>query len=115
MRAIFLFSLFVVNSLCAQSYHKPSDPFAHTFSIVARDAITGEIGVAVQSHWFSVGSIVSWAEAGVGAVATQSFVNVSFGRRGLDLLKAGKSPQEASSSTFCAELVKLPSLVTLKP
>lgn len=95
MRSIFLFSLFAISSLSAQSNHKQSDPFAHTFSIVARDPITGEIGVAVQSHWFSVGSIVSWAEAGVGAVATQSFVNVSFGRRGLDLLKIGKSPQEA--------------------
>ncbi|MDI6805013.1 MAG: DUF1028 domain-containing protein, partial [Bacteroidota bacterium] len=44
----------------------------HTYSIVARDSVTGELGVAVQSHWFSVGSIVAWAEAGVGAVATQS-------------------------------------------
>lgn len=68
---------------------------AHTYSIVARDPYTGEMGVAVQSHWFSVGSIVSWGEAGVGVVATQSFVNPSFGIRGLDLLKAGKSPQEA--------------------
>ena len=47
----------------------------HTYSIVARDPATGEMGVAVQSHWFSVGSIVTWAEAGVGAVATQSFVD----------------------------------------
>lgn len=70
-------------------------PFAHTYSIVAVDSGTGEIGAAVQSHWFSVGSIVAWAEAGVGAVATQSFVNVSFGPRGLELLKEGKSPQEA--------------------
>jgi hypothetical protein len=53
-----------------------SDPFAHTYSIVARDPDTGEMGVAVQSHWFSVGSIVAWGEAGVGVVATQSFVNV---------------------------------------
>lgn len=45
------------------------------------------MGVAVQSHWFSVGSIVAWGEAGVGVVATQSFVNPSFGTRGLDLLK----------------------------
>ncbi len=95
MKKILLFSLIVINSLVAQSIDKPSDPFAHTFSIVARDPNTGEIGVAVQSHWFSVGSIVSWAEVGVGAVATQSFVNVSFGRRGLDLLKQGKSPQDA--------------------
>lgn len=68
---------------------------AHTYSIVARDPATGEMGVAVQSHWFSVGSIVSWAEAGVGAVATQSLVNASFGPRGLELLKAGKSAVEA--------------------
>lgn len=71
-----------------------STPLAHTYSIVARDPETGEMGVAVQSHWFSVGSLVSWAEAGVGAIATQSFVNVSFGPRGLELLKEGKSASE---------------------
>src|SRR6185436_20142048 len=73
----------------------PTDPLAHTFSIVARDAKTGEMAVAVQSHWFSVGTGVSWGEAGVGVVATQSFTNKSFGLRGLELLKQGKSPQEA--------------------
>ncbi|MFW9973287.1 MAG: DUF1028 domain-containing protein [Candidatus Odinarchaeota archaeon] len=67
----------------------------HTYSIVARDPKTGEMGVGVQSHWFSVGSVVSWGEAGVGVIATQSLVNKSFGLRGLDLLKQGKSPQEA--------------------
>ena len=56
---------------------------------------TGEMGVAVQSHWFSVGSIVAWGEAGVGVVATQSFVNPSFGQRGLELLKKGMTAQEA--------------------
>ncbi|MCZ7542582.1 MAG: DUF1028 domain-containing protein [Anaerolineae bacterium] len=66
-----------------------------TFSIVARDPETGEMGVAVQSHWFSVGSVVSWAEAGVGAVATQALVNVAFGPRGLDLLWDGKYADEA--------------------
>lgn len=74
---------------------KPVDPLAHTFSIVARDPNTGEMAVAVQSHWFSVGTGVSWGEAGVGVVATQSFTNKSFGLRGLELLKKGKSPQEA--------------------
>ncbi|MFW9901314.1 MAG: DUF1028 domain-containing protein [Candidatus Thorarchaeota archaeon] len=69
-------------------------PFAHTYSIVARDPETGEMGVGVQSHWFSVGSIVSWGEAGVGVVATQSLVNVSYGLRGLELLKQNKSPEE---------------------
>ena len=74
---------------------KPNDPLAHTYSIVARDENTGEMAVAVQSHWFSVGTVVPWGEAGVGVVATQSFANKSFGIRGLELLKEGKSPQEA--------------------
>ena len=56
----------------------------HTYSIVARDPQTGEMGVGVQSHWFSIGGLVSWGEAGVGVVATQSFINKSFGLRGLE-------------------------------
>lgn len=71
-----------------------NEPLAHTFSIVARDPETGEMGVAVQSHWFSVGSLVAWGEAGVGVVATQAFVNPSFGQRGLELLKKGMTAQE---------------------
>lgn len=67
----------------------------HTFSIVARDPETGELGVAVQSHWFSVGSRVAWAEPGVGAVATQSFTEVTYGPLGLDLMRAGKSAPDA--------------------
>lgn len=66
-----------------------------TYSIVAFDKDTGQLGVAVQSHWFSVGPIVPWARAGVGAVATQSFVEVSYGPLGLELLMAGKTPKEA--------------------
>ena len=66
-----------------------------TYSIVARDADTGEMGVAVQSHWFSVGSIVTWAEAGVGAIATQSFVEAAYGPRGLALMKSGLSAEQA--------------------
>ncbi|MHA1670476.1 MAG: DUF1028 domain-containing protein [Promethearchaeota archaeon] len=69
-------------------------PLAHTYSIVARDEKTGQLGVGVQSHYFNV-SIVTWGESGVGVVATQSFVNKSFGIRGLELLKYGKSPEEA--------------------
>lgn len=82
-------------SLKTFAQFKAIEPLAHTFSIVARDPITGEMAVGVQSHWFSVGTSVSWAEAGVGAVATQSFTNKSFGIRGLALLKAGKTAQEA--------------------
>ena len=65
-----------------------------TFSIAACDPETGEIGVAVQSKFIAVGSVVPWAKAGVGAVATQSFANVTYGPRGLKLLQAGKSPAE---------------------
>jgi len=66
-----------------------------TYSIVARDPQTGELGVAVQSHWFSVGPIVPWALPGVGAVATQANAEVSYGPRALELLAAGGSPEEA--------------------
>lgn len=66
----------------------------HTYSIVARDAATGQMGVAVQSHYFSVGPIVPWAEAGVGAVATQSLVRVDYGPEGLALMRAGHSAPE---------------------
>jgi uncharacterized Ntn-hydrolase superfamily protein len=62
-----------------------------TYSLVARDPETGDIGVAVQSHFFSVGSVVPWAEPGLGAVATQSFAEVSYGPRGLELMRAGRS------------------------
>ncbi|MFW9865636.1 MAG: DUF1028 domain-containing protein [Candidatus Thorarchaeota archaeon] len=73
---------------------RKSSKFTHTYSIVARDSNTGEMGVGVQSHYFSVGSVVDWGCSGVGVVATQSFVNKSFGLRGLKLLKQGKSPTE---------------------
>jgi uncharacterized Ntn-hydrolase superfamily protein len=99
--ALFLIGLLLFSGtpLQAQHTHQPGDisddPLTHTFSIVARDPATGQIGVAVQSHWFSVGSAVTWARAGVGAVATQSLTNVSFGPRALDMLEAGLSPKEA--------------------
>lgn len=72
----------------------PRRPVA-TYSIVARDSLTGQLGVAVQSHWFSVGPIVPWAEAGVGAVATQSFVEPAYGPLGLELMQHGRSAPEA--------------------
>ncbi len=76
---------------------------AHTFSIVARDPESGEMGVAVQSHWFSVGSAVTWAEAGVGAVATQSFIEVSYGPLGLALMRAGKPALDALASLLATD------------
>lgn len=89
-----LLALLLTSSEQVLSQSAFAERLVHTYSIVARDSATGELGVAVQSHWFSVGSIVSWAEAGVGAIATQSFVNVSFGPRGLELLKQGKTAPE---------------------
>src|SRR5687768_4842308 len=74
-----------------------------TYSIVARDSATGQMGVAVQSHWFSVGPIVPWAEAGVGAVATQSFVDPSYGKLGLDLMRSGRSAPEALKGLLAAD------------
>jgi uncharacterized Ntn-hydrolase superfamily protein len=78
-------------------------PFAHTFSIIARDPDTGEFGAAVQSHWFSTGSLVLWVEAGVGAVATQSMVEVSYGPLGLNLMRAGISAPDAMAGLLAAD------------
>ena len=75
----------------------------HTYSIVARDPETGEMGVAVQSHWFSVGSIVTWGEAGVGVVATQSFVDPAYGPRGLSLMRSGHSAEQALGALLTAD------------
>ena len=75
----------------------------HTYSIVARDARTGELGVAVQSHWFSVGTSVAWAEAGVGAVATQSFIDPAYGKLGLDLMRAGRAAPDALKSLVAGD------------
>ena len=75
----------------------------HTFSIVARDPVTGEMGVAVQSHWFSVGALCPWAEAGVGAIATQAFVNVAFGPHGLAMLREGRTANEVVEALIAAD------------
>jgi len=80
-----------------------STPFAHTYSIVARDPHSGEMGVAVQSHWFSVGSIVAWGEAGVGVVATQALVRVSYGLQGLTLMRAGVPAPAALQALLSAD------------
>ena len=91
---------FFIPSIC--SGEKPVRP-AHTYSIVAFDEQTGQLGVAVQSHWFSVGSSVPWVEAGVGAIATQSFIEVSYGALGLELIRAGKSSEEALAALIRAD------------
>jgi len=74
-----------------------------TFSIVARDENTGQLGVAVQTHWFAVGAMCPWIEAGVGVVATQSLVEISYGPKSLDLLRAGKTAHEALKTLLDAD------------
>ncbi len=92
MKKIFFFLVLSGMTLnTSVSQNRPTDPFAHTFSIVARDSITGEMAVGVQSHWFSVGTLVLWGKSGVGVVATQSFVNPAYGPNGLELMEKGKS------------------------
>jgi len=87
----------------AETLSRPAGPLAHTYSIVARDPATGDLGVAVQSHWFQVGSVVPWARAGVGAVATQSFVEPAYGPRGLELMAGGWSPERALEKLLAAD------------
>lgn len=91
--AFFLLSFFISLGAFSQSF-RSEEPFAHTFSVVAIDTTTGEMAVGVQSHWFSVGSIVSWAKSGVGVVATQSFVNPALGTDGLKLMSEGLAADE---------------------
>lgn len=78
-------------------------PLVHTYSIVAYDEKTGEMGVAVQSHWFSTGTIVIWGEAGIGVVATQSFVNPAFGPEGLSRLSKGQTPAQALAEMLVSD------------
>lgn len=93
---ILTMALISIISLQANAqFFKKDKGLAHTFSIVTRDPATGEMAVGVQSHWFSVGTAVSWGEGGVGVVATQSFVNKSYGIKGLALMKEGKTAAEA--------------------
>lgn len=91
----FTLLLSLILSLCICFSQPPPNLPVSTFSIVARDPGTGELGVAVASRFFAVGNVVPWAKAGVGAIATQSFANTSFGWRGLELLEKGATPDEA--------------------
>lgn len=80
---------------CAAAPDRPDLPVVATFSIVAYNPETQELGIAVQSKFIAVGSVVPWAKAGVGAVATQSYANTTFGPRGLEMLEKGDAPEEA--------------------
>ncbi len=74
-----------------------------TFSIVGRDPATGDLGIAVQSKFLAVGAVVPWARAGVGAVATQSYANTSYGPRGLDLLAQGRTADAALADLLASD------------
>lgn len=103
MKKLILFITLVSSLVLEAQVYSSKEPLVHTFSIVARDEKTGEMAVGVQSHWFSVGTAVPWAEAGVGAVATQSFVDKSYGPKALALLKLGFTPQQALDSLTNAD------------
>jgi uncharacterized Ntn-hydrolase superfamily protein len=98
-----LFAIALATSVAAPVAARTRDPLAHTYSIVARDPKTGELGVAVQSHYFSVGPVVPWAEAGVGAVATQSMVLMDYGPLGLGLMRGGFTARQALDSLIAAD------------
>lgn len=74
-----------------------------TYSIVALDAATGELGVAVQTRWLAVGSVVPWIRPGVGAIATQSFVDTRYGYAGIELLAAGRAPDDVLAELLAAD------------
>ena len=95
-------TLFFSNLAWCDIGDKPLRP-VNTYSIVARDAASGQLGVAVQSHWFSVGSGVIWAEPGIGAVATQSFTDPSYGPLGLHLMRAGKNAEQALNALLSVD------------
>jgi uncharacterized Ntn-hydrolase superfamily protein len=101
MRAALLLAVCVAQPAAAQ-VAAPRQP-VHTYSIVAVDSATGQIGVAVQSHWFSVGAGVPWAEPGIGAVATQSFIDPSYGPRGLYLMRTGTPAPEVLAALLRAD------------
>ena len=104
MLRIFFVCLLLSSTFSSYSqFFKKDQSFAHTFSIVARDTASGEMAVGVQSHWFNVGASVPWAEAGVGAIATQSFIDKSYGYKGLALLKQGFSAQQVLDSLTKAD------------
>lgn len=99
---LLFFLLLITSNLYAQNYPSAIRK-ANTYSIVAYDKESNQMGVAVQSHYFGVGSIVTWAKPGVGAVATQSIVEVSYGPLGLSLMEAGKTAVQALRGLLAAD------------
>lgn len=97
MRQLIISIFLIISAPSMAQLRINSEPMVNTYSIVARDSVTGDIGVAVQSHWFNVGGLVIYAKPGVGVVATQSLVKQSYGPQGLALMASDNSPQEALS------------------
>ena len=102
IRTYFMALAFLMSGQVIAGEDAPLRP-VNTYSIVARDAETGQLGVAVQSHWFSVGSLVLWAEPGIGAVATQSFVDPNYGPLGLQLMRGGKDASQALAALLAID------------
>jgi uncharacterized Ntn-hydrolase superfamily protein len=98
-----LLIVFVILAAALLFSNEPIKRPVHTYSIVAIDKETGELGAAVQSHWFSVGTLAPWVESGVGAICTQSFVETSYGPLGLELMRAGKTAEEALAGLIKAD------------
>ncbi len=96
-------SVFVVLVVLSVAAPAAADRPVHTYSSVARDPVTGDLGVAVQSHWFAVGNGVLWAEPGVGAIATQSFAEPEYGRLGLQRMRGGASAPDALRELVAAD------------
>ncbi len=94
MKRNIMFGIVLMVLIGSYSVAADNQPNIATFSIVARDSVNGELGIAVASRFFTVGNVVPWAKAGVGAVATQAYANTSFGWRGLELLEKGLTPEE---------------------
>lgn len=100
-----LLALAFLCSIPAIGQRRPygKEPLAHTYSIVAIDPKTGDMGVAVQSHWFATGTTVIWGEAGVGVVATQSFINPAIGQDGIALMRQGMSAGETLTRLIASD------------
>jgi uncharacterized Ntn-hydrolase superfamily protein len=95
MNKFFYLTAILFSQIASGQLYNRTEPLVHTYSIVARDTVTGEMAAAVQSHYFSVGSVVTYGKAGVGVVATQSLVNPTYGPKGLALMEQGLTPEQA--------------------
>jgi len=111
--AVLALGLLAALALATDQTPRATEPNVNTFSIVAHDPASGDFGVAVQSKYFGVGSVVPWAKAGVGAVATQARVKVGFGPEGLRLMETGKSSRETLEAMLATDPLRASRQVAL--